>query len=123
MPANKNERISFNDDIVAACFLAKGKLRQLGYAISFVNAANNVVLSDEKFVRSSVVNFLQGLTLNTGLTNPNNNVKNGRYPLVIGGNNTKRVGDTLIDTGLLTLAKVARELYQVKDFSSDLLVL
>ena len=43
--------------------------------------------------------------------------------MVIGGNNVKIIRRCFIDTGLLTLANIAKYLWQVKDFASDLLVL
>ena len=71
--------------------------------VSFLNAANNSVSYDEKFVKETLIIFLMGFISYTGMTDPNHNVKNGRYQMVIDGNKAKTIGDVLIDTCLLPL--------------------
>ena len=82
-----------------------------------------LVLSNDKNVRTSALIFLKRLTSHTDLTDPNHKVKNGRYQMVIGGNNPKTVGDALIDTGLLPDSKIAKDLWEIKEFASNLIVL
>ena len=96
---------------------------QGGYCVSFVASANNGVTCGRNFVRNTLFSFLDGKSMHTGLTDPNHNVKNSRYQMLIGGNTAKTIGSCLIDTGLLPESKIAKELWQVKDFASDLLVL
>ena len=67
--------------------------------------------------------FLRGEISHSAHTDTNHNMKNGRYQYIIGGNSVKTIGKTLIDTGLLKSAGVSQDLWRVKDFASDLLVL
>ena len=66
---------------------------------------------------------MEGKSSFTGLTDPNHNVKNGQYQMVIGGNTCKTIGHAIIDAGLLPIGKVPQDLWRIKDFASDLLVL
>ena len=44
------------------------------------------------------------------MTDTSHNVKNGRYQMLIGEIKLKTIGHSLIDTGMLSEAKVAKEL-------------
>ena len=95
----------------------------MGYKVSFLNEANDGVSSDEKFVRQTLLEFLKGHSSFTAMTDLNHNVKNFRYQEIISGNKMKTIGNTFVDTELLNLANIAKELVYIKDFASDLLVL
>ena len=122
-PQTKNETSCFNQHISEACVKAETICCEDGWDVSFISAANDGVSYDQVFVQMTLISFLLGSITYTGLTDPNHNVKNGRYQMVIGGNSVKTIGRILIDTGLLICAKIALDLYRIKDFASDLLVL
>ena len=66
---------------------------------------------------------MSGLIRYSRHTDPNHKVKNGWYQIMIGGNNPKTIGVILVDTGALCEAKILQELWRVKNYASDLLVL
>lgn len=80
---------------------------------------------DAPEVRTMMRDFLEGNSSIVGTTDANHNIKNFRYQLIgaPGGGGVTTIGDYAIDTGLLQLAGVHHELYRVKDYASDLLVL
>ena len=122
-PQTKNEASNFNYKVVDACLQAEGDLRGDGWDISFTSSANNGVRYDEKIVQTLSCNFVDGVVSYCGLTDPNHNVKNGRYQMVVGRNSVKTIGQAIIDTGFFPLAEIEQELWRVKDFALDLIVL
>ena len=118
-----NENSAFNVEMARACMKAEKWLREEKYKVSFLNATNDGVKSDSEFVKNALTDFLQGKSSFPGETDCNHNVKNNRYQNIIGGNTVKTIGSVLIDNGILKKAKVSQELWKVKDFASDLLVL
>ena len=66
--------------------------------------------------------FLRGHQNHVGLVDTNHNTKNFRYQ-GIGGSCVVIMGDHVLDPALLPLAGVAQELWRVKDWASDLVVL
>ena len=50
-------------------------------------------------------------------------MKNSRYQLALGGNISKTIGRALINIGLIPKTNTSQEVWQVKDFASDRLVL
>ena len=122
-PQTKNEASSFNEDMAAACVLAEAILRKEGYRVSFISFAADGVSASSKSLQNMLRSFLRGEISHSAHTDTNHNMKNGRYQYIIGGNSVKTIGKTLIDTGLLKSAGVSQDLWRVKDFASDLLVL
>jgi hypothetical protein len=122
-PQTKNEPSSFNDDFSAALKKAESLLREEGWNVSFIGTANDGVSCDSQFVNRSLLNFLRGRQSHSSHTDTNHNVKNSRYQLVIGGNTPSIIGPYVVDPGLLKKADIPNDLYRVKDFACDLLVL
>ena len=81
------------------------------------------VSCDSKFVRETMLKFLKGDIEYTAGTDPNHNGKNQRYQVVIGGNAVKTIGSCLIDTGMVKASGIKQELWRVKDWADDLIVL
>ena len=119
-PQTKKQKSQFNFDIVNIFAKAETELREDGYAVSFVSAANDGVSCDSVFVITILKKFLKGLTSLSAHTDTNHNEKNNRYQMIIGGNSVKTIGNVVIDS---PKAGVPSMLWRVKDFSSDLLVL
>ena len=82
----KDENSNFNSMIVDACVVAEYRLCGRGYKLSCISSVNDRVSCAEKNVQQSLNGFLEGTLSFAGLTDPNHNVKNGRYQMVIGGN-------------------------------------
>ena len=119
----KNEKSSFNKEVSYTCVELQDEMRAEGHNVTYLWNANNGVSSDQKFVMDTCLQFLEGLILFTAITYPDHNVKNSRYQLVLGGHSSKTIGCTLINTGLIPKTDTAQEVWQVKDFASDRLVL
>ena len=77
---------------------------------SYLNNANNGVLSDFLFTKDKLISFLEGDILYTCHIDPNHSLKNLRYQLIISGNNVKSIDITMIGTGFLVVEKVSHEL-------------
>ena len=87
-------------------------MRKEGYTkVVFTSLTNDAALCDQGLIRDTLTKYLDGLLTYSGHTDPNRNVKNGRYQFLIGGNNAKTVGIILIDTGALCQAKIAQDLW------------
>ena len=93
------------------------KMRNAFWKGNFIDHLN----SDDKFVRQTLLEFLKGHNSFTAMTDPNHNVKNFRYQGIISGNKMKTIGNTFVDTGLLNLGNIAKELVYIKEFASNLL--
>ena len=76
---------------------------------------------DRIFIKSAICDFLLGESFHVDLVDSNNNVKNFRYTFV-GGSSVVMMGHHVVDTGMFRLSNVCKELWHIKDFSSDLLV-
>ena len=57
------------------------------------------------------------------MINPNHNVKNFCKQGVIGGNSVPIMGNMVVDSGLLQVADIPIDIWQISDFASDLLIL
>ncbi|KAI9919396.1 hypothetical protein PsorP6_017334 [Peronosclerospora sorghi] len=68
-----------------------------------------------------LVNFLNGRGDTVSVVDPNHVAKAVRSQLIL-GSNIVLTGDYLVDPGLLPAANFSKELYQVTDYTSDLLV-
>jgi hypothetical protein len=80
-------------------------LRGEGFCkVAYVSTANDGVSCDNKFVRKTRVDFLQGKCDSSAHTDTNHNMKNLRYQMIIGGNSFATVGIYGIDAGLLVAA-------------------
>ena len=118
-PQKNNQTTDFNEMVLNA----RIQYTQENQQASFISAANDGVSCDSKFVRSTIIRFLKGDIDQTGLTDPNHNIKNFRYQSIIGGNSIATIGNHCVDSGLLLVADVPEELWRVSDFASDLRVL
>ena len=56
------------------------------------------------------IKFVNDLIPYTAITDPNHNVKNSRYQLVLGGNSAKKIGCALVNTGLIPKSNIAQEI-------------
>ena len=56
-PQSKNERSDFNQVIASGIVNAVQELQRDGYLVSFLNAANDGVSCDEKFVKETLIFF------------------------------------------------------------------
>lgn len=122
-PQTKNQASTFNEDMADACKLAETELRKEGYPVSFISFAADGVSASSNSLQTILRKFLEGKLSYSAHTDTNHNMKNGRYQYIIGGNNVKTIGSMLIDTGLLKVARINQDLWRIKDFASDLLVL
>ena len=122
-PQIKNESSNFNELVAEVAKDVETILRKDGYKVSFVSIAADTVSASSASLRNMIRSFLLGLSTYSVHTDTNHNTKNGRYQYVIGRNNVKTISTTLIDTGLLKKSYVSQDLWRVKDFASDLLVL
>jgi hypothetical protein len=122
-PQTKNESSDFNKRASKIMEKAEEILREKGYCFSYLSSANDGVSCDGEFVQKGLLEFLAGDTNYSTHTDTNHNVKNYRYQGIIGGNSVKTIGNHVIDTGLLKKIAIPNELYRIKDFASDSLVL
>jgi hypothetical protein len=81
------------------------------------------VSCDNKFVRRTHVDFFEGKFDSSANTDTNHNMKNLHHQMIIRGNSFATVGIYGKDAGLLVTAGIAEELWNIKDFASDLLVI
>ena len=122
-PQTKNEASDFLEICAMAMKEAETCLRKNGWRVSFVSGAVDGVSVETKAVQKCNSEFLRGIRTFLLLTDTNHNEKNGRYQIAIGGNKATSLGCYVIDVGLLKASGIATELYIIKDFASDLLVL
>ena len=87
-----------------------------------LNVCVDGVSVDSNFIRSQLCAFLDGKQSYLGTTDTNHNCKSYRYQY-IGGSATVSVGNYVLDPGLLHVANVGIDLWRIKDYASDLLVL
>lgn len=117
-PQSLNMNSPFND-VVTKLVVEKSEQSR---KIDLVSVAADGVGCDNRWIMQQMKNFLKGLTRHVGIVDPNHNAKNGRYQY-FGGSSATWIGKYIIDTELLRLAGVAKLLWRIKDFASDLLVL
>ena len=110
-PQTKSESSNFTSDMIKAAMATRGRL--LNVAMDGLDASE---------VRDVLIKFLHGESNVCAATDINHNAKNIRGQM-FGGALSTYIGDYFIDTGLLSLAGCHHELYRIKDFASDLLVL
>jgi len=122
-PQTKNQNSSFNFDFADVLKQAEVELREEGYDVSFISAANDGVSSDHQFVITIQFGFLDGRLSYCAHTDSNHIVKNARYQDIVGGNAASTIGRYFIDPGLPKRAELPVEIYIIKDFASDFLVL
>eukprot|EP00918_Siedleckia_nematoides_P028014 GHVU01060261.1.p1 GENE.GHVU01060261.1~~GHVU01060261.1.p1 ORF type:complete len:584 (+),score=69.11 GHVU01060261.1:139-1890(+) len=78
--------------------------------------------TESKFVFDGLLDFMRGLDDCVYFIDPNHVAKAIRSQLVL-GSSIVTLGRTVVDPGLLMVAGVSQEIYTVKDFASDGLVL
>lgn len=86
-----------------------------------VSVACDGSMSCYNFIGGMLFNFVSGSSNTIGLTDLNHAAKNMRSCLIT-GNLLRFIGDAYLDGGLLVKAGIAKELYNVSDFTSDNLV-
>ena len=99
------------------------QLRDEGFNFMFLSAAVDGVSCDSKFVMDVLLRFLKGELTYTAMTDTNHNGKNLRYQAMLGGNTVKSIGCTLIDGGMVKAAGIIQEIWRVKDWADDHIVL
>lgn len=119
-----NEASEFNNDIYRACAEAAKELtdKRSGYLVNFISASNDAVMSDWSTVVGTLVNTLRGKNDFFAMTDIPHNVKNCRYQ-ILGLNSAVTIGKYILDIGLFPEAEVETEVYRVKDWASDKVVL
>ncbi|KAI9895234.1 hypothetical protein PsorP6_019322 [Peronosclerospora sorghi] len=90
--------------------------------VRLLSMAFGGVSSEADYVRDMLVDILNGRGDTVSVVDPNHVAKAVRSQLIIGCN-IVLAGDYLVDPGLLPAANVSKELYQVTDYTSDLLVI
>ena len=90
--------------------------------LDLVSVSADGVGCDNKWVCRQLILFLEGRSRHTGIVDTNHNEKNGRYQR-IGGSSVKWLGGHIVDPDMLRRAGVSEDLWRIKDFASDLLVL
>ena len=117
-PQTVNMPSSFNEFVTQACLSVCNELKEA----DLVSVAADGVGCDNKWVCQQLRGFLRGDNRHVGLIDTDHNAKNFRYQL-LGGSSVVMMGNFIIDPELLRLARVEIDLWRVKDFASDLLVL
>ena len=77
---------------------------------------------DAKWIKTQLVRFLEGKQSFVGLVDTLHNGKNLRY-LIIGGSCVVVLGNYVIDPEMLRLADVPKDIWRVKDWACDRVVL
>ncbi|KAI9909473.1 hypothetical protein PsorP6_014789 [Peronosclerospora sorghi] len=90
--------------------------------VRLLSMAFDGVSSEDDYVRDMLVDVSNGRGYTVPIVDPNNVAKAVRSQLIL-GSNIVLAGDYLVDPGLLPDANVSKELYQVTDYTSDLLVI
>lgn len=117
-PQSINMVSDFNKDVTS---VVSSLCKREGTA-SLVSVAADGVGCDARFIQGQLVSFLRGNNNHVALVDTNHNTKNFRYQ-GIGGSCVVIMGNHVLDPALLPLAGVAEELWRVKDWASDLVVL
>ena len=89
----------------------------------FLGVSVDGVLCDSKFVRSTFLGLFLGTHDYSAGIDCNQNNKNERYQTAIGGLCVKIIEAVIIDDGVFKTAGIKQELYIIKDWTSDELVL
>eukprot|EP00918_Siedleckia_nematoides_P105958 GHVU01231286.1.p1 GENE.GHVU01231286.1~~GHVU01231286.1.p1 ORF type:complete len:750 (-),score=74.81 GHVU01231286.1:231-2339(-) len=87
-----------------------------------VSVAADGLSADSNFIREGLMDFMMGLDNCVYFVDPNHAAKAARSQVVL-GSSIITMGNALVDPGLLLVAGVKKELYQVADYASDGLVL
>ena len=87
-----------------------------------VAVAADGVSVEERWIITNLVLFLNGKAHFVALVDTNHNCKNFRYQFM-GYSCVLIMGNHPVDTGLFVLAGIPQELWRVKDWVSDLVVL
>ncbi|KAI9913330.1 hypothetical protein PsorP6_005485 [Peronosclerospora sorghi] len=90
--------------------------------VRLLSMAFDGVSSEADYVRDMLVDFLNGRGDTVSVVDLNHVAKPVGSQLIF-GSNIVLAGDYLVDPGLLPAANVSKELYQVTDYTSDLLVI
>ena len=118
-PQSNNECSDFVQGMEqAAITTATSAMRKCSFAGFTVDG----VSSESNDVRRSICDFLSCKIDHVGSTDTNHNQKSMRYQY-IGGSGTVCIGVCVVDSDLLRLAGIAKDLWRPNDFASDLLVL
>ncbi len=117
-PQTINMSSTFNDAVTKLVINASKETKMFDLA----SVCTDGVGCDNKWILEQLYNFLCGKSRYVGSVDTNHNSKNARYQ-VFGASSAVWIGTTIIDPELLHLAGVAHDLWQVKDFASDLLIL
>lgn len=117
-PQTINMVSNFNDKIldVAERVCAQRK------DAAVVSACMDGISTDTKFIRGKLVRFLKGEINYCAMVDTNHNMKNFRYMLV-GGSCVVFIGNYVLDPQLLVIASVPNDLWRIKDWASDAIVL
>ncbi len=119
LPQTKNVVSTFNDDLMQ--WLSEHS-KSSSQNFTLLSAAVDGVSCDKEFVVSNLLKFLQAKQDYLSITDPNHNIKNFRYQ-VIGGSGIRSIGKFVVDADLVRVAGIKMELWRIKDFASDGLVL
>ena len=122
-PQSKNFNSRFNYQAVEIMLKAQKELRDEGFNFMFLSTAVDGVSCDSKFVVDVLLRFMKGEISHTAMTDTNHNGKNLRYQALLGGNMVKTIGCVLIDGGMVKAGGVKQEIWRVKDWADDHIVL
>ena len=89
---------------------------------TLVSVSADGVGCDSEFIRNTLIEFLEGKVGHVGLVDSNHNAKNFRYQW-IGGSCVVILGSVASDPHLLVLAGIHPDIYRVKDWASDTVIL
>ena len=90
--------------------------------IKLISVSFDGLSNEAQCIRNSIVDYLMGKSNFIGLMDINHVAKAMRSQLVLGSSIVK-IGDSLFDPGLFQEANVNSDLFRVKDFTSDKIVL
>jgi len=118
-PQGLNAASDFNEKVTNVCL---DVAKESGYKTRLVAVAADGVSVEEKWIMSNLVLFLDGKVNFVSLVDTNHNCKNFRYQF-LGYSCCLIMGSHMVNCNLLSLAGISEDIWRVKDWASDLVVL
>jgi hypothetical protein len=120
-----NQSTGFSSNTCSIVSEAVTELRQEwpNKTIHFLNVCNDAVSCDLHFTITSIASYLDGESEHLGGTDANHNAKSMRGQALVGGTQICVLGTHYIDAGLIKVAGLPVDLWRIRDYASDALVL
>jgi len=120
-PQTINDVSTSNEDVCDVCNKVAKDLSKIWIfenIVEFLGGANYGVSCDKDYVYKTILLFLHGEKGYLAATDVNHNMKNARYQ-AIGFSSVVTIGKYFVDVGMLLVAGVVIELWQISDWASD----